>query len=58
MPITLIKGTYDGKSDKDIVNLEFFRDPTSSTLDLYEFSMFLFDNKNLEDLFLLCVTST
>ena len=38
-PIPLLKGTYDGKSDKDFVKMKFCRDPTSSTLDLYEFRM-------------------
>ena len=42
-PVTLIKVTYDGKSDKYSVKLKLRRDPTSSTLDLYEFRMFLFD---------------
>ena len=58
LPINLIKGTYDGKSDKDIVKLKLRRDPTSSKLDLYEFSMSLFDNGDPEEFFCSCVTST
>ena len=42
--ITLIQETYDGKSEKYFVKLKLRRDPTSSTLDLYEFKISLFDN--------------
>ena len=44
LSIPLIKVEYYGKSDKDSVQLKFRRDPTSSTSDLYEFKMYLFDN--------------
>ena len=51
-PLTpLIKGKYDGTSDKYFVKLKLRRDPTSSTLDLYEFKMFLFENGEPEDFF-------
>ena len=50
--IPLIKGTYGGKSDKDFVKLELRRYPMSSTSDLYEFRMCLFDNFNLEEFLL------
>ena len=43
---------YDGKSDKYFVKLKLRRDPTSSTSDLYEFKMFLFENGELEDFLL------
>ena len=52
--IPLIKETWNGKSDEDSVKLKFHRDPTSSTLDLYEFKMSLFDHGKPED-FLLSV---
>ena len=51
-PITLIKENYDGKSDKDFVKLKLRRDPTSSTSDLYEFKMPLFDNGDPEEFLL------
>ena len=35
-PITLIKGKYDGNSDKGFVKLKLRRDPTSNMSDLYE----------------------
>ena len=53
-PIPLIKGKYNGKSEKDFVKLKLCTDPTSSTSELYEFKMSLFDNGDLED-FLLSV---
>ena len=43
-PITLIKETYNGKPDKYFVNLKFCGYPTSSTPDIYEFKMSLFDH--------------
>ena len=55
-PIPLIKGTYDGQPDKDIVKLKLRRDPTSSTSDIYEFSMSLFENGDMEE-FLLFVSN-
>ena len=42
-PIHLIKGKYDGKSDKDFVKLKLSRYSTSSISDLYKFKMSLFD---------------
>ena len=56
-PIPLINGKYNGKSDKYFVNLEFCRDPTYSTSDLYEFRMSLFENGEPED-FLLFVCNS
>ena len=50
--IPLIKGKYDGKPDKYFVKMKLRRDPTSSTLDLYEFKMYLFENGEPEDFFL------
>ena len=55
-PIPLIQETYYGKSDKYFVKLKLRRDPTSSTSDLYEFKMSLFDNDETED-FLLFVSN-
>ena len=52
-PITLINWTYDGKLEKDIVKLKLRKYPTSSTLDLYDFRMSLFDNGNPEESLLL-----
>ena len=46
-PITPIKGTYDGKSDKYFVKLKLRRYPTSSTLEFYEFRIYFFDNGDL-----------
>ena len=43
-PIPLFKETSTDKSDEDYVKLKLRRDPTTSTLDLYEFSMYLFDH--------------
>ena len=51
-PITLIKGTYDGKSEKYSIKMKFHKDPMSSTLDLYEFRMSLFDNVETEEFLL------
>ena len=48
--IPLIKGKYDGKSDKYLLKMKLRRDPTSSTADLYEFKMSLFDNGKPEEL--------
>ena len=47
--IPLIKETYNGKSEKDLVKIKVFRDPTSSMSDLYEFEMSLFDRVNPEE---------
>ena len=43
-PIPLIQETHDGKLDKDFVKHKLRGDPTSSTLDLYELKMSLFEN--------------
>ena len=45
-PITLINWTYNVKLEKDIVKLKLRKFPTSSTLDLYDFRMSLFENGN------------
>ena len=50
--IPLIKETSTGKSDGDYVKLKLRRDLTSSTLDLYEFIMSLFDHGNPEEFLL------
>ena len=47
-PIPLIKEPCHGKSDKDFVNLNFCRDPTSILLYLFEFRMSLFDHDKPE----------
>ena len=56
--ITLIKETYNDKLDKDFVKLKLRMNPTSSTLDLYEFKMSLFDHGDPEEFFCLYATST
>ena len=43
-PTPAIKVKYDDKSDKYSVKMKLRRNPTSITLDLYEFKMSLFDN--------------
>ena len=48
-PIPLIQETYDSKSDKDFVKLKLRWDPMSSTSDLYEFKIYLFDNGKPEE---------
>ena len=50
--IPLIKGTCNGKSEKDCVKLNLCRYYTSSTSDLYEFKMFLFYHGNTEEFML------
>ena len=50
-PIPQIKLNHDGKSDKYFVELKLRRDPTSSTEDLYDFKMSLFENGNPEEFF-------
>ena len=42
----LIPSNKHEKSDKDCVEIKLGRDPTLENLDLYEFKMALFDNKN------------
>ena len=46
--IPLIIVINDGESDKKIVNLKFCGYPKSSTSDLYEFRVSVFDNGNPE----------
>ena len=41
------------KSDKDGVNIELRRDPTSENSDLYELKIFLFDNSEMDKFLLL-----
>ena len=53
-PIPRIKEKHDGKSDKYFVKLKLCRDPTLSTLDLYELKSSLFYNGETEE-FLLSV---
>ena len=43
-PIPLMKETPTGKSDVDYVKLNLRRDPMSSTSNIYEFRMSLFEN--------------
>ena len=50
----LVKGKYDGKSDKYFVELKLCKDSTSCTLDLYEFKMYLFDNGKTEYFLFVC----
>ena len=52
LTILLIKVKYNGKSDKYFLELKLCRDPTSSTSDLYEFKMSLFDNGKPEEFLL------
>ena len=47
--ITLIKETYNCKSDEDFVKIKLRRVPKSSTSKLYEFKMPLFDHGNPEE---------
>ena len=47
--IPIIKETYHGKSDGKYVKLKLYRDPSSSTSDLYEFIMSLFDHDKPEE---------
>ena len=50
--IPLIQETHNGNSDKDFVKLKLCRDPTLSTLDLYDFKIYLFDNGDPEEFLL------
>ena len=49
-PIPSVKVKYHVKSDKDLLKLKPFRDPTSSTSKLYKFNIPLFQNCKLEEL--------
>ena len=51
-PINLIKETCNGKLDKDFIKLKHCRDPTSITLDLYEFNISLFVYGDTEEFLL------
>ena len=51
-PIPLIKSKHVDKSDKDFVKLKIYRNPMSSSSEIYEFKMFLFDNGEPEKLLL------
>ena len=46
-PIPLIKEICNGNPDKYFIKLKLCRDYTSSTLNLYNFKMSLFDHGNL-----------
>ena len=48
----LIKSKHENNSDKDFVKLNFNRDPTSSSLDLYEFKIDLFYNSKQKEFLL------
>ena len=50
--IPLIKENHDGKSDKYFLKLKLRRYPKSSTSDLYEFKISLFDNGEPENVLL------
>ena len=47
--ILLVQEMSTGKPDEYYVKLKLHRDPTSSTLDPYEFRMFLFDHGKTEE---------
>ena len=51
-PVPFIKETSTSKSDVDYVKLNMRRDPTSSTSDIYEFRMSLFDQDDPEEFLL------
>ena len=51
-PIPLIKETCTGKSDEYDVNLKLHRDSMSSTSELYEFKISLFDHGDPEEFIL------
>ena len=51
-PIPLIKEMCNGKADEDFLKLKLCRDPTSSTSDLYEFKMSLFEHGHPEEFLL------
>ena len=52
LQILLVKETCNGKSDEYFVKLQLCRYPKSSTSDLYEFKMSLFDHGKPEDFLL------
>ena len=51
-PTPLIKETCNNKSDKHLVTIKLRRDLTSSTSDLYEFKISLFDHGELGEFLL------
>ena len=51
-PILLVKKTHNGKPDKDFIKLKLRRYNMSSTMDLYEFNMYFFDQGEPEELLL------
>ena len=51
-PIPVIKETYNSKSDEDLIRLKLHRDNMSSTSDLYEFSISLFEHGKTEEFLL------
>ena len=53
-PIPLVKETSTVKSYGDYVKLKMHRDPTSSTSDLYEIRMYLFDHGAPEEFIFIC----
>ena len=52
LPILIIKEMYNGKSDKDFVELKLCGYHMSSTLDPYEFNISFFDHGNMEEFLL------
>ena len=52
-PLPLIKSNNDGKLDRYFFKIKLFWDPTSEMLDLYEFTMALFDNGYPEEFLLI-----
>ena len=57
LPIPLIKETYNGKSYEYFVKQKLCRDPTSSTSDIFDFNMSLFDYGDPEGFYCLYVNS-
>ena len=55
--ILLVKETSTGKSDGEYVKLKLRRYPMSSTLNLYDFRMSLFDHGEQEESFCSCKIS-
>ena len=55
-PIPLVKETSTSKSEGYYVDLKLHRYPTSSTLALYDFRMYLFDHGKPKE-FVLCEIS-
>ena len=51
-PVPIIKENHDGNPDKYFVKLKLRRYPTSSTPDLYQFKMSLFENFDPEEFLL------